>query len=72
MQSIRDALLGNGASAREIADNVEHLSKSAEDNAAVAQRNGILAVALVLTQAASRGTNETVSLYQEVQVDNTP
>ena len=29
-------------------------------------------VALVLTQAASRGTNETVSLYQEVQVDNTP
>ena len=39
VQSIRDALLGNGASAREIADNVEHLSKSAEDNAAVAQNS---------------------------------
>ena len=41
-------------------------------NAAVAQRNGILAVTLTLTQAASDGVNETISLYQEVQVDNTP
>ena len=52
--------------------NVDCNQSSFTYNAAVAQRNGILAVALVLTQAASRGTNETVSLYQEVQVDNTP
>lgn len=40
--------------------------------AAVSQRNGILALTLVLTQAASAGLFETLSLYQEVQVDNTP
>ena len=38
---------------------------------AAAQRNGILAVTLVLTQPGARGA-ETISLYQEVQVDNTP
>ena len=37
-----------------------------------AQRNGILAVRLTLAQAASGGINESISLYQEVQVDNTP
>ena len=52
--------------------NVDCAHTSFAYNAAVAQRNGILALTLVLTQAASRGTNETVSLYQEVQVDNTP
>ncbi len=36
------------------------------------RRNGILAVTLTLTQPASGGVNETISLYQEVQVDNTP
>ena len=36
-----------------------------------AQRNGILAVTLVLTQPGARGP-ETISLYQEVQLDNTP
>ena len=42
------------------------------DVSPASQRNGILAVALTLRQAASGGVNETVSLYQEVQVDNTP
>ena len=39
VQSIRDALLDNGASAREIAGNIEHISQSAEDNAQVAQNS---------------------------------
>ena len=36
-----------------------------------AQRNGLLAISLVLTQPGARG-NETIQLYQEVHVDNTP
>ena len=52
--------------------NVDCAQSSFAYNAAVSQRNGILALTLVLTQPASRGINETISLYQEVQLDNTP
>lgn len=38
---------------------------------AESQRNGLLTMTLVLTQAAARG-NESIRLYQEVHVDNTP
>ena len=60
------------AGATVLVGNVDCAQSSFAYNAAVSQRNGILAVTLVLTQAASRGTNETISLYQEVQLDNTP
>ena len=52
--------------------NVDCTQSSFAYNAAVSQRHGILALTLVLTQPASRGVNETISLYQEVQIDNTP
>ena len=52
--------------------NVDCTQSSFAYNAAVSQRHGILALTLVLTQPASRGVNETISLYQEVQLDNTP
>ena len=38
---------------------------------AESQRNGLLTMTLVLTRAAARG-NESIRLYQEVHVDNTP
>lgn len=60
------------AGATVLVGNVDCAQSSFAYNAAVSQRNGILALTLVLTQAASRGTNETISLYQEVQLDNTP
>ena len=60
------------AGATMLVGNVDCAQSSFAYNAAVSQRNGILALTLVLTQAASRGTNETISLYQEVQLDNTP
>ena len=60
------------AGATMLVGNVDCAQTNFAYNAAVAQRNGILALTLVLTQAASRGANETISLYQEVQVDNTP
>ena len=60
------------AGATMLVGNVDCAQSSFAYNAAVSQRNGILALTLVLTQPASRGTNETISLYQEVQIDNTP
>ena len=60
------------AGATVLVGNVDCAQTSFAYNAAVAQRNGILALTLVLTQAASAGLFETISLYQEVQVDNTP
>jgi MSHA biogenesis protein MshO len=39
---------------------------------AVSQRNGLLTMTLVLTQPGSANTQETIRLYQEVHVDNTP
>ena len=60
------------AGATVLVGNVDCAQSSFAYNAAVSQRNGILALTLVLTQPASRGTNETISLYQEVQLDNTP
>ena len=60
------------AGATMLVGNVNCAQTSFAYNAAVSQRNGILALTLVLTQAASAGLFETISLYQEVQVDNTP
>ncbi|MEZ7912408.1 MAG: prepilin-type N-terminal cleavage/methylation domain-containing protein [Propionivibrio sp.] len=60
------------AGATVLVGNVDCAQSSFAYNAAVSQRNGILALTLVLTQPASRGINETISLYQEVQLDNTP
>ena len=60
------------AGATMLVGNVDCAQSSFAYNAAVSQRNGILALTLVLTQPASRGINETISLYQEVQLDNTP
>ena len=51
--------------------NVDCATSSFTYAPAAAQRNGILAVTLVLTQPGARAA-ETISLYQEVQVDNTP
>jgi MSHA biogenesis protein MshO len=60
------------AGATVLVGNVDCAQSSFAYNAAVSQRNGILALTLVLTQPASGGVNETISLYQEVQLDNTP
>ena len=60
------------AGATVLVGNVDCAQSSFAYNAAVSQRNGILALTLVLTQPASGGVNETISLYQEVQIDNTP
>lgn len=51
--------------------NVDCANSSFTYAPAAAQRNGILALTLVLTQPATRGA-ETITLYQEVQIDNTP
>jgi MSHA biogenesis protein MshO len=52
--------------------NVDCANSSFSYVPAVSQRNGLLTMTLVLTQPGSAGTQETISLYQEVHVDNTP
>ncbi len=51
--------------------NVDCANTSFTYNPAVSQRNGLLTMTLVLTQAGA-STPETIRLYQEVHVDNTP
>lgn len=51
--------------------NVDCANSAFEYTSAASQRNGLLTIRLVLTQPGARG-NETISLYQEVHVDNTP
>ncbi len=52
--------------------NVDCANSSFSYVPAVSQRNGLLTMTLVLTQPGSAGTQETIRLYQEVHVDNTP
>ena len=52
--------------------NVDCAQSAFEYAPAAAQRNGLLTMRLVLTAPGARGVAQTISLYQEVHVDNTP
>ncbi len=71
-QKISAAPLDCPASGPILVGNVDCAQSAFEYAPAAAQRNGLLTMRLVLTAPGARGVAQTISLYQEVHVDNTP